>query len=103
MATPKWMESFRLYPPTQHPPRQVAAGYIRRKNRRRNLPPRRLGWGGNTRLRSGFILGRRPGGAAGDLISGGASTLKRAKFFYTEFSDEGWYDSQVRYCDLVAL
>ena len=54
-------------------------------------------------MRSGFILGRCPGGAAGDLISGGASALKRAKFFYTEFSDEEWYDGQVRYCDLVAL
>ncbi len=33
-------------------------------------------------------------GAEGDLIAGGAQTLAKTRFFYTEYSDEEWYEGQ---------
>jgi FkbM family methyltransferase len=42
-------------------------------------------------------------GAEIDLIQGGASTLARTKFFYTEFSDEECYEGQIDFNQLVLL
>lgn len=33
-------------------------------------------------------------GAEGDLILGGRETLSRTRYFYTEYSDEEWYEGQ---------
>jgi len=33
-------------------------------------------------------------GAEGDLIAGGAETLAKTRFFYTEYSDDEWYEGQ---------
>ncbi len=33
-------------------------------------------------------------GAEGDLIAGGTQTLATTRFFYTEYSDEEWYEGQ---------
>ena len=33
-------------------------------------------------------------GAEGDLIAGGGQTLTKTRFFYTEYSDEEWYEGQ---------
>jgi hypothetical protein len=33
-------------------------------------------------------------GAEGDLISGGKDTLARTRFFYTEYSNDEWYEGQ---------
>ncbi len=42
-------------------------------------------------------------GAEGDLIAGGAKTLSRARYFYTEYSDDEWYEGQIRFTELVSL
>ncbi|NBW03830.1 MAG: FkbM family methyltransferase, partial [Cytophagia bacterium] len=36
-------------------------------------------------------------GAEGDLIAGAKQTLNKTRFFYTEFSDEEWYEGQVNF------
>jgi hypothetical protein len=33
-------------------------------------------------------------GAEGDLIAGGAEALAATRFFYTEYSNDEWYDGQ---------
>lgn len=42
-------------------------------------------------------------GAESDLIQGGAETLARTRFFYTEYSDREWYDGQAGLDQLAAL
>ncbi len=34
-------------------------------------------------------------GAEGDLIDGGRETLKRTRYFYTEYSNDEWYKGQI--------
>ena len=36
-------------------------------------------------------------GAESDLIAGGQQALSKTRFFYTEFSDEEWYEGQVNF------
>lgn len=42
-------------------------------------------------------------GAEGDLIAGGQWTLKRTKFFWTEYSDSEWYEGQPPLRELAAM
>jgi FkbM family methyltransferase len=42
-------------------------------------------------------------GAEFDLIKGASSTLAHAKYFYTEFSDDEWYEGQINFDRLVQL
>jgi len=41
-------------------------------------------------------------GAEGDLVRGGAATLARTRYLYVETSDEGLYEGQARFADLLA-
>lgn len=42
-------------------------------------------------------------GAEEDLILGAAETLKRTRFFYTEYSDDEWYEGQITLDGILAL
>jgi FkbM family methyltransferase len=42
-------------------------------------------------------------GAESDLIEGGQETLARSRFFYTEFSDDEWYEGQATLKALQAM
>ncbi len=42
-------------------------------------------------------------GAESDLILGAQSILQRTKYFYTEFSDDEWYEGQINFDVLNAL
>jgi FkbM family methyltransferase len=42
-------------------------------------------------------------GAEGDLIAGGAEMLAKTRYFYTEYSDEEWYEGQPTLAALCAM
>lgn len=42
-------------------------------------------------------------GSEGDLLHGGAGTLRRTRYFYTEYSDEEMYEGQPGLHDILAL
>jgi FkbM family methyltransferase len=42
-------------------------------------------------------------GAEGDLIEGGLQTLKRTRYFYSEFSDDEWYEGQITLDTMTTL
>jgi FkbM family methyltransferase len=42
-------------------------------------------------------------GAEGDLIEGGRETLKRTRFFYTEYHDHELYEGQITFQQLLAM
>jgi hypothetical protein len=42
-------------------------------------------------------------GAESDLILGALETLKFTNFFYTEFSDDEWYEGQINFNSLSSL
>ena len=42
-------------------------------------------------------------GAESDLLIGAQKILNRTRFFYTEFSDEEWYEGQINFVTLCAL
>jgi FkbM family methyltransferase len=42
-------------------------------------------------------------GAEGDLVAGGRNTLARTRFFYTEYSNNEWYEGQPNLATLAAM
>jgi 2-O-methyltransferase len=42
-------------------------------------------------------------GAEGDLIEGGREAFARTRFFYTEYSNDEWYEGQPNLAQLIAL
>ena len=42
-------------------------------------------------------------GAESDLILGGLNTLAKTNYFYTEFSDDEWYEGQINFSTLCSL
>ena len=42
-------------------------------------------------------------GAESDLVMGALKTLERTRFFYTEFSDQEWYEGQINFDTLCSL
>ena len=42
-------------------------------------------------------------GAEGDLIQGGRETLSKTRFFYTEYSNDEWYEGQPNLAQLATL
>ena len=59
------------------------------------------GWMAQWRLPRVDFIWADVQGAEGDLLAGGAETVNRARYFYTEFSDTEWYEGQVTLADLV--
>ena len=42
-------------------------------------------------------------GAEGDLIAGAKATLAKARFFYTEYSNDEWYAGQPTLADIAHM
>jgi FkbM family methyltransferase len=42
-------------------------------------------------------------GAEADLIMGGSATLQKTRFFYTEYSNDEWYEGQLDLAGITAL
>ena len=42
-------------------------------------------------------------GAEGDLIAGARQTLARTRYFYTEYSNEEWYQGQPSLADIIEM
>ena len=59
------------------------------------VPVRRLDTWAQEHLKGGIdFIWADVQGAEGDLIAGGSATLAKARYFYTEYSNDEWYEGQ---------
>jgi len=76
---------------------------LARFNRQIPVPMMRLDdWAAAKRIGPVDFIWADVQGAEGDLLLGGQHVLSQTRFFYTEFSDDEWYEGQINFATLCA-
>jgi len=59
-------------------------------------------WAANNQINTVDFIWADVQGAESDLVVGAQQVLSRTRFFYTEFSDDEWYEGQINFATLSA-